>query len=262
VDVVHDHWEFDYKALATHFVSATLAFNNKVHIYYVTSESAVVPVTHPNVTVVRLPLNCTAPMYERVRAMAAYVHSSAFTAHTVFLDTDAYPNRALNGVFKKDFDVGVTYRTTPGYMPINEGVIYAAHWRPEAVRRFFTGYLGTYEVLRADAVVLDYYGNNIDRWRGGQLSLNAVGLPPDSHEYRDFECAGGRVGLLPCNRFNYSVTRAVDLQRPTWDEKFVLHLKGNHKNLLGHLIDYQFGRRLPAAAAAAANWQRLERSVA
>lgn len=258
VDVKHDHWEFDYKALAAHFVWATLSFHDTVRIYYVTNESTVVPFEHPNMTVVRLPVDSRAPMYERVRAMAGYVHSRAFSAHTAFLDTDAYPNRALNGVFKREFDVGVTYRTTPGYMPINEGVIFAARRRSTAaVQKFFTAYLSTYEALRIDPVVLDYYNGNIERWRGGQLSLNAVGLPPHLSAGGDFDRDGVRVRLLPCNRFNYWVTKAIDVDRPTWDAKFVLHLKGDSKHLLGHVANYQLGRRLPAAAVAAGNWRQL-----
>jgi hypothetical protein len=252
VDVRHDHWEFDYQALANHFVWAALSFHQTVRIYYVTDESAKVPFTHPEVTVVRIPVDARAPMYERVRAMAGYVHSRAFSANTVFLDTDAYPNRALNDVFKLDFDIGVTYRTTPGFMPINEGVIFCSRRRVEAARRFFSAYLATYELLKADPVVHGYYGN-IERWRGGQLSLNALGLPPPPLRPCDFVRNGIRIAALPCNKFNYWVTKPIDHRRPTWDTKFVLHLKGDSKHLMGHVADYQLGWRLPSFAVAAAS---------
>jgi len=257
VDVKHDHWQFDYKALANHFIWAALSFHHNVRIFYVTSETAVVPFSHPEVTVVRLPVDARAPMYERVRAMAAYIHSSAFSANTVFLDTDAYPNRSLNNVFKRDFDVGVTFRTTPGFMPINEGVIFCARRRIDAVRKFFSAYLATYEILKTDPVVHDYYGN-IERWRGGQLSLNVLGLPPDRLPPGDFEREGIRVAALPCNKFNYWVTKTIDFRRPTWDSRFVLHLKGDSKHLIGHVADYQLGWRLPAFAAAAGKWRQLQ----
>ncbi len=250
VDVKHDHWEFDYKALANHFIWASLNFHCHARIFYVTNESAVVPFSHPGVTVVRLPVDARAPMYERVRAMAAYVHSRAFSANTVFLDSDAYPNGALNGVFERDFDVGVTYRTTPGFMPLNEGVIFCARRRIAAARKFFSAYLATYEILKTDPVIRDYYGD-IDRWRGGQLSLNAVGLPPDLSRPQIFEREGIRISSLPCNKFNYWVTKPIDLRQPTWDSKLVLHLKGDSKHLIGHVADYQLGWRLPSFAAAA-----------
>jgi len=261
VDVKHDHWQFDYKALTSHFIWATLSFHENVRIFYVTSESAIVPWEHPNVTVVRLPVDCAAPMYERVRAMAGYIHSNAFSGHTVFLDSDAYPNRALNGLFKRDFDMALTYRTTPGYMPINEGVIFAAHHRPAAVRRFFVAYLSTYEVLKRDLRVQEYYGN-IERWRGGQLSLNVLGLSPGFPRQLQFGVDGIQVQLLPCNRFNYWVTKVIDVDRPTCDGKFVLHLKGDSKHLLGHVADYQLGRRLPASAVAAGRWGEMAAYVA
>jgi hypothetical protein len=243
VDVKHDHWEFDYKALANHFIWANLSFHKSVRIYYVTNESADVPFSHPDITVVRLPVDARAPMYERVRAMAAYVHSRAFSANTVFLDTDAYPNRALNSVFKRDFDVGVTYRTTPGFMPINEGVIFCARRRVAAAKKFFSAYLATYEILKADPIVHDYYGN-IERWRGGQLSLNVLGLSPDLPRFGDFDRNGIRIASLPCNKFN------------SWDAKYVLHLKGDSKHLIGHVADYQLGWRLPAFASAAGKWRQ------
>jgi hypothetical protein len=261
VDVKHDHWQFDYKALTAHFVWAALAFHKNVRIYYVTHEAANVPFQHPNLTIVRLPTDNTAPMYERVRAMAGYVHSDAFAADTVFLDSDAYPNRALNGVFKRDFDIGVTYRTTPGYMPVNEGVIFCARRRLADVRRFFTAYLSTYEVLKTDAMVREYYGN-IERWRGGQLSLNAVSLPADLSRAEGHELAGTRIALLPCNKYNYWVTKAIPPERPTWDSKFVLHLKGDSKHLLGHVVNYQLGQRLPASAVAPGKWRELDSQVA
>lgn len=249
VDCKHDHWQFDYKALANHFIWATLSFHSNVRIYYVTNESAIVPFSHPDVSVVRLPVDARAPMYERVRAMAGYVHSRAFSANTVFLDTDAYPNRALNAVFKRDFDIGVTYRTTPGFMPVNEGVIFCARRRIAAARKFFSAYLATYEVLKTDPIVHGYYGD-IERWRGGQLSLNALGLPPKLPRPCDFDRNGIRIASLPCNKFNYWVTKPIDFHRPIWDAKFVLHLKGDSKHLIGNVAEYQLGWRLPAFAMA------------
>lgn len=248
VDVQHDHWEFDYRALTSHFLWATLHFNMRARVYYVTSESAEAPDQHPDVTLVRLPVDPRAPMYERVKAMAAYASSRAFSAKTVFLDSDAYPNRSLAGVFKRTFDVGVTYRTTPGYMPLNEGVIFASRHDLTAAQRFFRTYLATYDALRQDVRVLSYYENNIDRWRGGQLSLNAVGLP-DGPFAPLFTARGIRIAMFPCNQFNYWVTKPIQPEQRTWDRKFVLHLKGNSKHLLQELTRYQLARRAPRYVA-------------
>lgn len=244
VDVKHDHSIFDYHRLAEHLVWAGVRFNREVHTVFVTNENCSAPPPQPGLSVIRLPTDDRAPMLERVKAMAAYVQSKAFTQDTVFLDTDAFPNRSLKAVFDDCFDIGVTYRTTPGFMPLNEGVIFCSHTDPAAALRFFRGYAATYEYLARDPTVVDYYGD-IGRWRGGQLSLNAVACPEgDLNKVPAFESNGVRIALLPCNRFNYWVTRALAPGAKLWDRKFVLHLKGQSKLLADHVIGYQRDRSL------------------
>jgi len=246
VDVQHDHGAFDYSKLASHFLWAGSTFNRDVRVYFVTNETCPAPIgLQRGVTVVKLATDPAAPMLERVIAMNAYVKSRAFSRDTVFLDTDAYPNRSLKSVFKRRFDIGVTYRTTSGYMPVNEGVIFCSRRNEEAVRRFFSAYLGTYENLMRDAVITEYYGD-IKRWRGGQLALNAVGCPQmslrDLKSTKSFESCGSQVALLPCNTFNFWVTRALGAGARSWDRKFVLHLKGDSKRLIDDVIGYQMSR--------------------
>jgi hypothetical protein len=246
VDVQHDHGAFDYLKLASHFLWAGHTFNRGVRVYFVTSEACALPVNlHSGVTVVKLATNAAAPMIERVIAMTAYVNSRAFSRNTAFLDTDAYPNRSLKSVFKTPFDIGVTLRTTAGYMPLNEGVIFGSRANPEAVRRFFAAYLGTYERLTSDPLITEYYGD-INRWRGGQLSLNAVACPTaslkDLRDIKSFDSCGSRIALLPCNTFNYWVTRSPSPGPSSWDRKFVLHLKGDSKRFIDELIAYQMNR--------------------
>lgn len=246
IDVKHDHGAFDYGKLASHFLWAGSNFDRGVRVYYVTDETSALPRQLPqNTIVIRLAMDPTAPMLERVIAMNAYVQSRAFSRNTAFLDSDAYPNRSLGSIFNGRFDVGVTYRTTPGYMPLNEGVIFCSQDDREAVRNFFSAYLGTYESIMQDATIRDYYGD-IKRWRGGQLSLNAVACPQVSlreiKQVKDFRVGGSRIGLLPCNLFNYWVTRAHRPGTRTWDRKFVLHLKGDSKKFIDDVIAYQVKR--------------------
>jgi hypothetical protein len=239
VDCEHDHWSFDYRKLTSHFLWAGFTFNPSVRVFFVTNGRSAEPESHPNLTVVRLPTDDKALMLERVKAMTAYVHSRAFVRNSVFLDTDAYPNRPLHSIFNDTFDIGVTFRTTPGYMPLNEGAIFASCNNTAAVRRFFSAYIATYQELRRDSKIADYYGD-IDRWRGGQLSLNALACPQrdiartDKLQFQDIT-----VGLLPCNRFNYWVTRDPRPGARHWDRKFILHLKGDSKVLLESVADYQ-----------------------
>lgn len=183
------------------------------------------------------PFNPLQPMYERVRAMCAYVHSAVFNSPTAFLDGDAFVNADLTPIFETIRDVAVTYRNDPGLMPINEGVILAQP--TEGTRAFFRSYLATYETLAKHPQIVDYYGD-IRRWRGGQLSLNALTYQGGVVSEMDrLETGGYTVSYLPCSVWNF----AMDLDQPyakeDLDAKATLHLKGNRKLLIDQIIAYQ-----------------------
>ena len=108
--------------------------------------------------------------------MWAYAHSLLYQKPTaVFLDSDAsfITVRTSIGSSIKDMDLAVTYRGG-GLMPINEGVFFANSKDIEAaVHFFFNHYLCHLRRLLSDPVVEKIYGD-VRRWRGGQLSLNAI----------------------------------------------------------------------------------------
>jgi len=183
-----------------------------------------------DVKVVELALDASQPMYERACALLAYVRSPAFARDTVFLDADALVNRALEPIFELGFDIGITYRDGPRLMPANEGVIFLCARRPQAVERFLETRLATYDAIAADAFIGGYYGD-VRRWRGGQLSINALvhELRPYS-PYAECEAAGARIRFLPCDTFNFSGGEGEDassLER--LDERYVVHFKGPRK---------------------------------
>jgi len=184
----------------------------------------------PQIKVVELPLDPARPMYERACALLAYLRSPAFARDTVFLDADALVNRPLEAVFEIGFDIGLTYRDGPRLMPANEGVIFLGARRPQAVRRFFEVRLATYDAIAADAFIGGYYGD-VKRWRGGQLSLNAmVHAAQPFSPYAPSEAAGAQLRFLPCDTFNFSGGEgeaASSLER--LDERFVVHFKGLRK---------------------------------
>ena len=74
--------------------------------------------------IIRLDLNQTEPMFERVVTMASYVRSKAFFRPALFLDIDAFLIHPVSALFNNDFDIGLTHRHIVGQMPINEGVIF------------------------------------------------------------------------------------------------------------------------------------------
>ncbi len=229
VDVVHDHHAFDYETVAAHFETSVRRFNPSVGLYLVTDgRSRTLEGLSKNVERVTMPMDGRAPMLERVKAMLAYALSDAFDRDTAFLDTDAFPNADLTRAFVGDFDVGVTFRTSPEFMPLNEGVIFCRVKNRSAVQAFFRAYLATYEALMRDPDIEDYYGD-IGRWRGGQLSLNAVAWSFTSATQAACAKLGVKVAFLPCDTFNFWVTDLSASAVAQWADKMVLHLKGDSK---------------------------------
>lgn len=251
-DVAIDHSKFDYDRIVRQCVAAALAAQPGARFILATDSQFLSDLSHPALTIVRLPLDAASPMYERVVAMCAFVRSRQFNAPTAFLDSDAFLNAPIASLFQGHFDIGATYRPDPGLMPINEGVIFANSRNRDLVRAFFAGYLGTYDRLCGNAAVTGYYGN-IKRWRGGQLSLNALtcplGVPSELDSAKAF---GARIRYYPCSTFNFS----IELDRPysarQLDAKAVLHLKGPRKAVLDQIIAYQSQRRPQIAETLAA----------
>lgn len=213
-----DHSAYDYTRIVNHAVKigkAILVDNDPIELF-----------------------DPVIPMFERVRAMCAYVHSFAFNSPTVFLDGDAFVNTDLTEIFRTFTDVAVTYRNDPGLMPINEGVIFAHP--TEGTKRLFRAYLATYEILAKDRKIMSYYGD-IKRWRGGQLTLNALtcpqGIPYELDQFTRFGCD---IKYLPCHVWNYSPTGTET--RQDLDAKGVVHLKGDRKRLIESVIQYQEGK--------------------
>ena len=154
--------------------------------------------------IVRLDVNSTEPMFERVVTMASYVRSHCFSAPTIFLDIDAFLIRPVFGIFKSDFDVGLTHRHIVGQMSINEGVIFVNTLNRDAVIKFFDSYLASYLAAEESEQVGKIY-QNIRRWRGGQLAINAAAggyqfysTSLDVTEY------GTKIAYLPCSKYNLS----------------------------------------------------------
>lgn len=217
-DVKVDHGAFDYGVLLRHWVNAALRFADD---YAICRGS-------PN-------WDIASPMYERVVAMTYRLHDIAMDQPTVFLDSDAFLNADIAHIFDGDWDIGVTYRHNMG-MCLNEGVIFANNRNPDAVRSFFRAYLDTYHRLIEDPEIKAKYGN-IKRWRGGQLSLNALACPqglPSALDYQ--EIAGAKVAYFPCFKWNFPCDR---IDPKELDAKAIIHLKGGRKHLLDELIRYQ-----------------------
>jgi SAM-dependent methyltransferase len=251
-DIAIDHSKFDYDRIVRQCIAAALTAQPGARFILATDGAFLGSLSHPALTIVRLPLDAASPMYERVVAMCAFVRSRQFNAPTAFLDSDAFLNAPVAGLFQGHFDIGATYRPDPGLMPINEGVIFANSRNKDLVRGFFAGYLGTYDRLCGNATVTSYYGN-VKRWRGGQLSLNALacplGVPSELDSAKAF---GARIRYYPCSTFNFSIELERSYSARQLDAKAVLHLKGPRKAVLDQIVAYQTQRRPEIAEVFAA----------
>ncbi|MDF0643251.1 MAG: hypothetical protein P0111_04425 [Nitrospira sp.] len=181
---------------------------------------------------VRLPLNCrrvTGPvnakdlMLERAIAQERYLLASDMSTPMVLLDSDILLNGSLAAVFRRPFDVALTWRPNQE-MPINGGLILLNNVRPDVTRTFFTRYVAIYKSKYAQQAT----------WFGDQLALrDCVGLSIENMgEQIIIDHDGCRVLLLPCDTYNFSPRnhyRAICTSLP---DKVVLHFKGQRKRLM------------------------------
>lgn len=228
-DVTMDVQRFDHAAVLEHLIERKRRYVPGAHLILATAPGSVLRrLAAEDVSVVELPVELEHPMYMRALAMLAYVKSSAFDANTAFLDSDALPNGPLDPVFALRFDVALTYRSDLGLMPVNEGVIFARG----AVEWFFAQVVTMYDVVAADPLVTGHYGN-VRRWRGGQLSLNAVvhRFAPFS-PYRRERLGETTLRFLPCDSFNYSWDYARHPDAAEFAGRTIIHLKGGRKDAL------------------------------
>jgi len=230
-DVTMDVGRFDYVSILETFKACVFRSHPQAVIFLVTSPgSPLLALGDERTRVVQLDVPTDQPMYQRVASMCAYVHSAAFVKDTLFLDSDAFLNARFTEYLDASFDVAVTVRRDPGLMPVNEGVIVARVERRAAVQGFFDRYLATYDALLSDSRVADYYGD-VRKWRGGQLSLNAVTWA--AHPYSDqrrISIGDARLQCLPCDPFNYSYEYGADVAGAQLQRKVVLHMKGGRKS--------------------------------
>ena len=111
-------------------------------------------------------------------------------------------------------------------MPINEGVIITENHSQECID-FFAHYMGTYQWVKEDKKIQKITGNDLMRWRGGQLSLNAICHGSKMTDFRD---STTDIKVLPCCKYNQAVTKMEDVSKlKTEDYAYIAHIKGKAK---------------------------------
>jgi hypothetical protein len=231
-----DQSKIDYEGLL-HFNIKTALWAEPNARVIVLTDNEFIPTFEETerVKIVRLNLNSVEPMFERVVSMASYVQSSCFSAPTIFLDIDAFLIRPICDLFKSNFDIGLTHRHIVGQMSINEGVIFANTRNRDSVTKFFNSYLASYLAAEESQEIKSIY-QNIRRWRGGQLAVNAAAggfqvysTSVDVTEY------GTKIAYLPCSKYNLSQIDEREVTKNLRQRCCVLHLKGNRKGWIRKL---------------------------
>jgi len=167
------------------------------------------------------------PMYYRARTYNTIIQNKWCQGNTIFLDSDAIvlkdPSRLSEQL---NFQVGLTARFAPNLMPINEGVIITKSRSPFCID-FFAHYMGTYEFIKNDNVIQSITKNDLMRWRGGQLSLNAICKGAKLIDARD---SNHHLKVLPCSKYNYAVQTSNDVEKLRSEKKvYIAHIKGKSK---------------------------------
>ena len=167
------------------------------------------------------------PMYYRAKTYNTIIQRKMIKGVTIFLDSDAIVlKNPISLPSKLDFKVAVTARFAPNLMPVNEGVIITDSSSEECID-FFAHYMGTYEAIKDDSIIKSITQNDLMRWRGGQLSLNAV--CPGS-KMLDFRDSTQTLKILPCDLYNYTVRDKLEIKTLKQENKvYIAHIKGRAK---------------------------------
>ena len=167
------------------------------------------------------------PMYYRAKTYNTIIQNKWLCGTTVFLDSDAIVLRDPRNLPEQlNFKVGVTARFAPNLMPINEGVIITKSQSEECID-FFAHYMGTYQWIKDDEMIQKITGNDLMRWRGGQLSLNAICSGSKMSDFRD---SNKKLKILPCSRYNYAVRSKDEVAKFSQEGiKYIAHIKGKAK---------------------------------
>ena len=225
---VIDHSKINHTKLVRQTIKAILSTHPQAEVVLCTDEAFGAQMRDLGVTLLYPEVERHRPMYYRAKTYNTLVQTKAIQRTAIFLDSDAIVLRPMAHLPEAlGFDVAVTQRFAPNLMPINEGVI-IARANTNTCTEFFAHYMGTYDLIKNDAVVQRVCGNDLMRWRGGQLSLNAMltgGKMKTSMSSQNL-C----IKILDCNRFNYSVSKIEDVDNLRRARRvYVAHVKGKAK---------------------------------
>jgi hypothetical protein len=186
--------------------------------------------------IIRLALDKSALMYERMRLQLAYLQARPDGRASVLMDTDVVINRDPAGIFNQEFDIGLTWRTGFPDAPFNGGLIFVGPGRQGM--SFFTDAIACYDNLAAARGLAEFFNGSLKAWWGDQFALAALA------GYREF---GQRlsdgvlvnevvVAYLPCDQFNTTLDPGINYELDDLRRKYAIHFKGNRKGMLTEYV--------------------------
>lgn len=186
--------------------------------------------------IIRRPMDLNRIMYERLRLQIAYLQERPAGRASVLMDTDVVTNRDPCDVFRRHFDIGLTWRQGFPDAPFNGGMIFVGPGTRGT--DFLIEARGCYDRLAATAAVTAHFSRDIKAWWGDQFALAAV------TGYREF---GQRktdglivndttVAFLPCDDFNVTLEPNVNYSPDVLRQKYFVHFKGNRKGMLAKYV--------------------------
>lgn len=167
------------------------------------------------------------PMYNRVKTYNTLIQYDLLGKNIIFMDSDVMIlGNPWEDLAKLSFDVAVTYRFTPNLVPINEGVIYC-RGNNKGSKEFFARYMQTYENIKNNNIINNIINTDLERWRGGQLSLNGICNAGRMVTYMD---STDKIAFLPCDKYNRTIRSFDEVEAIVRNRSsYVVHAKGRAK---------------------------------
>lgn len=144
-------------------------------------------------------------------------------SHLVLIDFDMLVQKPIEELFKKGYDLFLTIRKYPPWIPVNMGVCFINEGGAKAAAKLFNLILIRMLSLPEDKLI----------WGGSQLAVWSIiqkeyfALSPTN---KIIHIDDIRIGLVPADMYNFSTENSeMDGHYP---DKYLLHFKGGRKKYM------------------------------
>ncbi len=218
-------------------IKSILRSNPQAQIVLITDEEYSKEFLDLNVSFLKPKVDKSRPMYFRVKTYNTLIQSSITEGKIILLDSDLLVLKSFLNLDKKFiFDIALTRRYSPTLMPINEGMIIINNIN-QAVKEFFAQYIAVYDWLRNDSKITKLVGVDLMKWRGGQLSLNAICPGIKNTTFMD---SNKSIMILPSDKYNHNPPSLSAIRDAIAKESiYACHLKGRVKDNISNLNEIE-----------------------